>query len=224
MGPLRGVLDPADVSGRRNRYFHLLHEYVLRRFLQDSPQEFERALDFGCGTGRFFPLLAQFARSVHGVDLSPAMVEAAKRYHRVFADSIQEFSGATLPFPDDHFDLLISFCVLSVTARELVGLSLRELARVSTSHATFVLYEKISERDGLTVQYFEQELQRAGFRLKYAFPVRSGTSKVTRLAATPWLGWAAPAMVRAEVEWNRHRDHRGTAQAYVEYLFVTEAR
>ena len=222
MGPLRGVLDPADASGRRNRYFHLLHEYVLRRFLQSSTREFARALDFGCGTGRFLPLLSEFARSVHAVDLSPAMVEAAKLYHRLFADSIQEFSGDVLPFADDYFDLAISFCVLSVTSRELIGSSLRELARVCVDGATFLLYEKVSDVDGLSVQFIQQELRRAGFRLRYAFPVRSGTSKVTRLAATPWLGWAAPAMARAEVEWNRHRDHRGAAHTYVEYLFVAE--
>lgn len=222
MGLLRGVLDPADVGGRRNRYFHLLHEYVLRRALQRSPLEFDRALDFGCGTGRFLPLLAEFAQSVHAVDISAGMVEAAKMYHRLFADSIQQCSGDALPFPDNYFDLVLSFCVLSVTAREVIRPSLRELARVSTDGATLLFYEKVGECDGLSVRFFEQELERAGFRLIDTFPVRSGTSRVTRLAATPWLGWAAPAMVRAEVEWNRHRDHRGTAHAYVEYLFVAK--
>jgi len=40
----------------------------------------ERALDFGCGVGRVtMPLAAHFAR-VTGVDVSPTMIEAARRY------------------------------------------------------------------------------------------------------------------------------------------------
>src|SRR5215472_8256894 len=42
----------------------------------------ERALDFGCGVGRLSQALAEYFNEVHGVDVSPSMVELARQYNR----------------------------------------------------------------------------------------------------------------------------------------------
>lgn len=92
--------------------------------------EGRRVLDLACGTGRWATwLLEQGARSVIGVDLSPAMLAAASqkvllRGRLVIAD------GYSLPFPPQSFDLVIcSFALAHV--RDLARLA-GEVVRVTT--------------------------------------------------------------------------------------------
>jgi len=44
--------------------------------------EFGTALDFGCGVGRLSQALARRFELVHGVDISPAMIELAQEYNQ----------------------------------------------------------------------------------------------------------------------------------------------
>lgn len=64
----------------------------------DTPGQ---VLDAGCGAGRMSRYLADHGCAVQGVDLSPGMVEMARRDHPDL-----EFGAASLtdlPFPDDTF-------------------------------------------------------------------------------------------------------------------------
>ena len=76
-------------------------------------REGERILDVGCGTGSL-TLLAKMAAGpsgeVTGIDLAPKMIEnARKKAARADLDiRFQEASVDDLPFPDGHFDLVIS--------------------------------------------------------------------------------------------------------------------
>jgi SAM-dependent methyltransferase len=81
-----------------------------------------RVLDFGAGTGQQALRLQQLGFEVEAVDLesSPHLEK------RVFA--VRTYDGRTLPFPDAHFDAVLSSNVLE-HVREL-PLALSELARV----------------------------------------------------------------------------------------------
>jgi SAM-dependent methyltransferase len=46
------------------------------------PPRRERALDFGCGVGRLTQGLAECFNEIHGVDVSPLMIELARQYNR----------------------------------------------------------------------------------------------------------------------------------------------
>jgi ubiquinone/menaquinone biosynthesis C-methylase UbiE len=82
--------------------------------LLPSMQGVRRGLDVGCGPGQFTILLAERVPQVEmwGIDLAPTMIElarghaarssAAARLHFEVADV------ARLPFPDDHFDAVMS--------------------------------------------------------------------------------------------------------------------
>ena len=66
-------------------------------------------LDFGCGTGRVSIALAPDAGSVVGVDVSPGMIEAARR--RTGGVAIVEYrvgNGHALPCADAAFDLALA--------------------------------------------------------------------------------------------------------------------
>ena len=68
-------------------------------------------LDLGCGTGLCGPLLRPMARTLAGVDLSPAMIEKAKArraYDRRWAADLLEALRAA----DAGYDLLVAADVL----------------------------------------------------------------------------------------------------------------
>ncbi len=74
----------------------------------------QRALDVGCGTGIFSIELAKRGIEVTGIDgseemLNWARIKAEKEGLRI---NFLKTNALALPFPDDHFDLILSVCTL----------------------------------------------------------------------------------------------------------------
>jgi ubiquinone/menaquinone biosynthesis C-methylase UbiE len=107
----------------RHRGYHaLLDELEL-----DAVEPFVRGrdvLEVGCGTGLILEKLARFARRAEGVDLSPGMLEHAKRRGL----EVREGSATELPYPDASFDVAVSFKVLAHVPD--IERALSEMARV----------------------------------------------------------------------------------------------
>lgn len=82
-------------------------------------------LEVGCGTGLILRRIAEFARSAHGVDLSPGMLERARERGL----DVREGSATALPFDADTFDVTCSFKVLAHVPEIEVALS--EMLRVT---------------------------------------------------------------------------------------------
>jgi SAM-dependent methyltransferase len=96
------------------------------QFFDLLPPAGRRTLDLGCGEGRVSRDLARLGHRVVGVDLSPALVDAARA-----ADPDLEFrvaDAAALPFGDAEFDCVVAFMSLQ-DVEDLDG-SVREAARV----------------------------------------------------------------------------------------------
>lgn len=93
-----------------------------------------RLLDAGCGPGQFTIMLAEAlpAAEVWGIDLAPTMIELARAHaaaslaHARLHFEIADVTG--LPFPDGHFDALISSGSIKHWPDPVAGL--RELHRV----------------------------------------------------------------------------------------------
>ena len=85
-------------------------------------------LDVGCNTGYGTVRLVQEARSVTGVDVSPAAVAAARTREGGESVRFEVIDGLGLPFPDHSFDLVTSFQVVEHVADP--GPYLREIRRV----------------------------------------------------------------------------------------------
>jgi SAM-dependent methyltransferase len=84
-----------------------------------------RILDAGCGSGRNMIELARYGE-VTGIELSEASVAAARRRS---VGEILHGSVDALPFPDDHFDLVVSLDVLEHLDDDRSAL--REMRRVT---------------------------------------------------------------------------------------------
>ncbi|MBP0969929.1 MAG: class I SAM-dependent methyltransferase [Oscillospiraceae bacterium] len=94
---------------QRQKWSGCLREEIERRF-PGIPMQDLRVLDVGTGPGFFAILLSQMGCSVTAVDMTPAMLDEARKNAGELADSIRflEMDAQTLEFPDDSFDLVVS--------------------------------------------------------------------------------------------------------------------
>jgi SAM-dependent methyltransferase len=84
--------------------------------------------DVGCGTGRLLPYLASRGLSPRGVDLSPGMVEVARREHPGFAYEVADLRE--LPFEDASLAGVVCWFSLIYLAPSARARAFAELARV----------------------------------------------------------------------------------------------
>jgi ubiquinone/menaquinone biosynthesis C-methylase UbiE len=84
--------------------------------------------DVGCGTGRLLPYLAGRGLLPRGVDLSPGMVEVARREHPGFEYEVADLRQ--LPFGDASLAGVVCWYSLIFLAPDARGQAFAELARV----------------------------------------------------------------------------------------------
>ena len=107
---------------------------ILGRFFPNGPK---RYLDFACGTGRITELIAPLARHSTGVDISPTMIEEARRkcpqtdFHLV--DLTQEDSDL------GEFDLITSFRFFGNAQDELRDGALKAITKRLTHGGHLVI-------------------------------------------------------------------------------------
>ena len=91
-------------------------------------------LDVGCNTGYGTLRFLEVARRVVGVDVSDRAIEVARASTRDGRPEFVVIDGITLPFPDDSFDLVVSFQVIEHIEDPVPYL--REIRRVARPSAT----------------------------------------------------------------------------------------
>ncbi len=116
---------PDEAIPELNQYF----QDLLREMLLPG----ERVLDVACGTGLFSRGLLDKASEVYGVDLSWGMLQKAREYSSM---KLVRASADKLPFPEEAFDLLISFVAFHLF--DDVSNVLREMHRVLTDGGVLV--------------------------------------------------------------------------------------
>lgn len=89
-----------------------------------------RVLDVGCGDGVYSIQAARLGATVTGVDISPAMLDAARRRADAAGVSVEwrEGRAEALPFPAASFDVVIAVTVLCWVSDPAAVV--REMARV----------------------------------------------------------------------------------------------
>ena len=153
--PLWTVLSFPDKSGGR----WALHEFMrtgereiallFHRFaeLQLTPP-YRRALDFGCGVGRLTQALARRHDSVVGADISPVMINLARRLNHYpgRAEYLCTAHARLDTLPDASFDCIYSNIVLQHVAPEIAVGYLEEFFRLLQPQGLLV-FQLPSHRD-----------------------------------------------------------------------------
>jgi ubiquinone/menaquinone biosynthesis C-methylase UbiE len=131
-GPMDGWLARAYDRGVQAAFREILPTLVGD--LVEQMQGVRRGLDAGCGPGQFTIMIAERTpgAKIWGIDLAPTMIELARqhasespareRLHFDVADVTR------LPFPDDHFDAVVSSGSIKHWTDQAAGL--REIHRV----------------------------------------------------------------------------------------------
>jgi len=112
------VVEPFNASLRR---------YVAR---VAGPKEGMKVLEIGCGTGTNLELFKEAGCEVSGVDLSPSMIDLAKKKLGDRAD-LRLGDAAEMPFAENSFDLVLSFLTLHEMPPEVRAPVMQEIVRVA---------------------------------------------------------------------------------------------
>lgn len=140
LDPLYAILSAGDAKhgGWDEASFFATGEDDVRRLMATCdriglPRERGAAFDLGCGVGRLTRALStRFARCT-GVDISNAMISAARELNadRPNCDWIVNTTGNLQAFPNGGFDLVLSHLVLQhLPTREAIAGYLSEMARI----------------------------------------------------------------------------------------------
>jgi ubiquinone/menaquinone biosynthesis C-methylase UbiE len=120
------------------RYSASLYDFVVGpltvglqpvRMKLAPPIQGMRVLDVGCGTGSDLKSYHRAGCDVYGVDLSPAMLQVARRKFGNTAD-MHLCDAAQMPFQDESFDLVLSTYTLHEIPHEHRSAVIHEMIRV----------------------------------------------------------------------------------------------
>jgi ubiquinone/menaquinone biosynthesis C-methylase UbiE len=120
---IQAIVTRLEARARHPFFARMLEEYLDAMGIDAA----RSVLDMGCGTGvaaRAIARRPRFAGRVVGIDLSPALVEAAKRFSsdEGLAGRVEFNTGdtRTLDFSDGTFDSVVAHTLLSHVADPLV--------------------------------------------------------------------------------------------------------
>ena len=134
------VYDGKRFSDPKGKLFNKLEMHQLERVLHVLPPR-QRILEVGCGTGRFMVKCLEAGHEVHGLDLSPQMLEECVKKTSNFKQSNYCLAeGSKLPFKDSQFDFVYSIRTLNqVSSRTYALDTIREMIRVCGNNGTILV-------------------------------------------------------------------------------------
>jgi SAM-dependent methyltransferase len=103
-GELSAVFSP-DGADRRNLFCHTLSLYAAERALA-LMREGGVLLDFGCGTGRMLRYFGARGWPVIGTEITPEMINEARRHGLPSGATIHLTDGVAIPLPDRSVDMV----------------------------------------------------------------------------------------------------------------------
>lgn len=157
-------------------------------------------LDFGCGSGEIARACAQSGYRVHGVDMSPRMIEAARKGDIEGPVSFSLLSAAEplqLPFAGASFDAIVASSVVEYVASPAQCFA--ELHRVS----------RLGGRMLLTVPNVSHRVRKLEYFIR---PVARLSRPFLRGAAKDWQEYLSLSRQRHSLaEWSRQLGNSGWA-------------
>lgn len=135
-----------------NRFFAGLQWATVTRSLSTVRVAGARALDVGCGFGRWTRWLAQHGAEAVGVDPTEPMLEAARRASEPSIE-FRRMSATALDFPDASFDLVTCITVVQHLEPGEQEAAIAEMARVLRPGGEAVVLDLIDLGDEGKIVY-----------------------------------------------------------------------
>jgi SAM-dependent methyltransferase len=121
--------DP-DCDRNRSLVLETLKEY-----------RFSSLLDVGCGYGLYLKSIEDNLdlERIDGCDISPTQVKAAKEYLGATSKvNVTETDGENLPYPDNSFDITLTYGVCIHVPHDKITHFIEEILRVTRKHYIFL--------------------------------------------------------------------------------------
>jgi len=136
-------------------------KYVFEKYLKKD----DRILDLGCGTGRTtFPLYKSGYKDIIGIDLTPEMIEEAKRLDKVYGTNLlfEVGNAMKMKYENSQFDTIIfSFNgFMSIPNKENRNTALQEIYRVLRESGLFIFTTHDRNKENQFLSFWEEEKNR----------------------------------------------------------------
>ena len=126
----------------RTLAYQYFNATLLRRAVGE--RRFRRSLEVGCGWGARTPWIAELAEEAHAIEPNgEALTDARAWFPRV---TFHEAKAQSIPYPDQHFDLIVLWSVLQHIPPDAIVAATEEIGRVLSPDGLLLLFETTSER------------------------------------------------------------------------------
>ena len=123
------------------------HNYELGRIHRELDDlSATRSLEFGCGFGRLSMAFASHSQEHIAVDINAEALEIAQATYPSI--DFRLVGPNRLPFPDDYFDLAVTWTVLQHVRPEHIGSVAQEIRRVLSPGGTLLICEETRDPAG----------------------------------------------------------------------------
>lgn len=114
-------------------------EHMQRYYAIQDIVEGKVVLDAACGEGYGTNMLSEYALKVYGLDIDEETIEHAKEKYTKANIEYQQGSIEELPFPNDYFDVVVSFETIEHVNEEIQATFLKEIKRVLKADGTLIM-------------------------------------------------------------------------------------
>lgn len=116
---------------------HNFEARYIRRLLDKA----DTSLEVGCGFGRLSPVIGEFVTESHAIDINPSALQRGEQYYPEIGFTAANVTR--LPFPDDYFDVVVSWTVLMHVPPKEFDRAVSEIKRVRSEEGRVVLCEGV---------------------------------------------------------------------------------
>ncbi|MFL0581105.1 glycosyltransferase [Solibacillus silvestris] len=114
-------------------------EHMQRYYAIQNIVEGKVVLDAACGEGYGTNMLSEYALKVYGLDIDKETIEHAKKKYTKSNIEYQQGSIEELPFPNDYFDVVVSFETIEHVSGDIQAKFLKEIKRVLKADGTLIM-------------------------------------------------------------------------------------
>jgi SAM-dependent methyltransferase len=219
-GFLASGIDPADRRGHKNYYIDLLQKMALEEVLDLKGDEV--VLDFGCGSGRFSYWIAPRVKKVVGLEITPEMIDLAKKNRTSENVVFMLYDGIHFPVFPYPFDIVLSVWVLQYMEMERLKKTVSKLGRYLKPGGKVYFIEQASDNPKVgrpNIKEYLNAFKESKLECLQYYPIRNGRWWVLyfiRYGMIP-KGWFRQI---GHYELEKRRKEDGFIHFYKDFLFL----